>query len=342
MLRHLAGSIVPRCRPVARCPVRTGLRTGHGRATSPEQRSPGPHHREGIHAAPDALHACRARIETRGCPPSTSSGCDAHDGGGSGGDLGAALRRYLALPGTKSYLIHAGPGGSLGRVAHQPGPLPVHRQRLQDLRARPVPARRRGGPAVRGRAAGHRRQRAHARQPGVPRPRRHDPGALGAGGDDRAQRQHRDRHRDGKVGADRVRALIAQAGLRSIRIPDTTRLFLSYISARRPAWTWAGRGSQPKNPPGPLRPPLNDVITLAGSARDFVSWYEQALAGRVLRQAGDADRVQAHPGHVRADRPGGAAGHARLRQGRGAAVPRAQPKSFAGQIVVGAARSRRR
>ena len=31
------------------------------------------------------------------------------------------------------------------------------------------------------------------------------------------------------VGADRVRALIAEAGLRSIRIPDSTRLFVSYI-----------------------------------------------------------------------------------------------------------------
>lgn len=33
----------------------------------------------------------------------------------------------------------------------------------------------------------------------------------------------------GKAGADRVRALIAQAGLRSIRIPDSTRRFFSYI-----------------------------------------------------------------------------------------------------------------
>jgi hypothetical protein len=37
-----------------------------------------------------------------------------------GGGLGATLRRYLGLPGTKSYLIHAGPGGSLGRVSHRP------------------------------------------------------------------------------------------------------------------------------------------------------------------------------------------------------------------------------
>ena len=34
-----------------------------------------------------------------------------------------------------------------------------------------------------------------------------------------------------------------------------------------------------QNPPGPIRSPLNDVITLAGSAQDFVSWYEQAQRG---------------------------------------------------------------
>ena len=40
---------------------------------------------------------------------------------GISGDLGAALRRYLALPGTKSYLVHAGPGGALGQLSHHPG-----------------------------------------------------------------------------------------------------------------------------------------------------------------------------------------------------------------------------
>jgi hypothetical protein len=38
----------------------------------------------------------------------------------AGSDLGAALQRFLTLPGTKSYLIHAGQGGSLHRIAHQP------------------------------------------------------------------------------------------------------------------------------------------------------------------------------------------------------------------------------
>jgi beta-lactamase class A len=37
------------------------------------------------------------------------------------GGLDAALRRFLALPGTKSYLIHVGQGGALRRIAHQPG-----------------------------------------------------------------------------------------------------------------------------------------------------------------------------------------------------------------------------
>jgi beta-lactamase class A len=34
--------------------------------------------------------------------------------------LDAALRRFLALPGTKSYLIHVGQDGALRRIAHQP------------------------------------------------------------------------------------------------------------------------------------------------------------------------------------------------------------------------------
>jgi beta-lactamase class A len=75
-----------------------------------------------------------------------------------------------------------------------------------------------------------------------------------------------------KVSADRVRALIAQAGLSSIRIPDSTRRFLFYILGA-PAGVdlgWPGILEAATNPPGSLRSPLNHVITLAGSARDFV------------------------------------------------------------------------
>ena len=86
-----------------------------------------------------------------------------------------------------------------------------------------------------------------------------------------------------KVGADRVRALIAQAGLRFIRIPDTTSFFeILSSSALRRAWTWVGRGSckPPRTRPGEPRPPLNDVVTLAGSAHQFVLLVAgQTLAG---------------------------------------------------------------
>src|SRR3954462_687328 len=40
--------------------------------------------------------------------------------GGSSGDLRVALRRFLALPGTKSYLIQAGADGALDKLASDP------------------------------------------------------------------------------------------------------------------------------------------------------------------------------------------------------------------------------
>jgi hypothetical protein len=71
-------------------------------------------------------------------------------GQGANGGLDAALRRFLALPGTKSFLIHVGQGGALRRIAYQPGLFPLHRQRLQDFRPLSVSARCRGGPVIRG------------------------------------------------------------------------------------------------------------------------------------------------------------------------------------------------
>jgi beta-lactamase class A len=84
-----------------------------------------------------------------------------------------------------------------------------------------------------------------------------------------------------KVGADQVRALIAQADLRSGRIPDSTRIFASYPVGAPPGVDlgWPGILEVFRNSPGPLRPPLNDVRTLASTARDLVSWCEQALQG---------------------------------------------------------------
>ncbi len=38
-----------------------------------------------------------------------------------GGDVEKGLRRYAALPGTQSYLVHIGEGGCAGRISKQPG-----------------------------------------------------------------------------------------------------------------------------------------------------------------------------------------------------------------------------
>ncbi|MFL5287865.1 MAG: serine hydrolase [Rhodopila sp.] len=46
-----------------------------------------------------------------------------------------------------------------------------------------------------------------------------------------------------KVGADRVRALIVQAGLQSIRIPDSTPRFFPTFSMR--LWAWISAGPAP-------------------------------------------------------------------------------------------------
>jgi beta-lactamase class A len=217
---------------------------------------------------------------------------------GISGDLGAALRRYLALPGTKSYLVHAGPSGGLGRLSHQPSRFLftasayktfVLGQYLRDVEA----------------------------------------GLLSE---------------DEQLAIDDgVRTLVAELGLSSIRIPDSTRRFFSYLLGA-PAGVdlgWSGivnilEGS--KSPPGALRPPLNDVITLAGNARDFVSWYEQALLGAVFAKPAtlrEFKRIQAGsvqiPLAVPLDTPAYA---------KGGELPTTlgfplNAKSFAGQMIVG-------
>ena len=116
----------------------------------------------------------------------------------AGGDLGAALRRYLALPGTKSYLVHAGPGGSLGQISHRPERFLftasayktfVLGQYLRDVEAGRLSedeqvviddsVRMFSSPVFLELAGS-------------------DAGALGVGRDDRLQRQHRDRSRHRK------------------------------------------------------------------------------------------------------------------------------------------------
>ncbi len=86
-----------------------------------------------------------------------------------------------------------------------------------------------------------------------------------------------------RVGADKVRAFIAESGLAGVRIPDNTRRFFSYI-AGYPQGTDMGiaglRAMAAGKPgPGPARQALNDVDTMACPAATFVDYYQRALAG---------------------------------------------------------------
>jgi beta-lactamase class A len=134
-------------------------------------------------------------------------------------------------------------------------------------------------------------------------------------------------------------ALVAEARLSSIRIPDSTRRFLSYILGA-PAGTdlgWPGIANALTNPPGPRRSPLNDVITLAGSASDFVSWYEQALRGTFFAKREsltEFKRIQAMSAQIAKAVPPDTPAYAK---GGELPWPGLSAKSFAGQIVVGGA-----
>jgi beta-lactamase class A len=108
----------------------------------------------------------------------------------------------------------------------------------------------------------------------------------------------------GAVGADRVRGLIAQAGLKSTQIPESTRRLFSYL-AGAPEGTdvgWPGVQRLADAAPGSAgsgaagRPALNDRQTMASTAEDMVHWYRQALGGIFFKKPGtlvEFKRIQA-------------------------------------------------
>jgi beta-lactamase class A len=98
---------------------------------------------------------------------------------------------------------------------------------------------------------------------------------------------------------------------------------------------WPGIRGAYENPPGPIRRPLNDVITLAGSARDFVSWYEQALAGAFFSKPEtltEFKRIQATSVQIPLTVPPDTPAYAK---GGELPWPGLNTKSLAGQMVAG-------
>ena len=86
------------------------------------------------------------------------------------------------------------------------------------------------------------------------------------------------------AGADNIRALIASAGLRQTRVPDSTRSFAGYLFGANDYKTISWDELQEVAGAGQIvHPFLNDVETLASTAEDFVAYYSQALQGHFFQ-----------------------------------------------------------
>jgi beta-lactamase class A len=85
-----------------------------------------------------------------------------------------------------------------------------------------------------------------------------------------------------EVGADRVRALIAEAGLTRTKIPHSTRRMFSWIAGADAGVDlgWDGVERVAAGPmPAQARQPVNDTETMMSTADDLVRWYQAALSG---------------------------------------------------------------
>ncbi|MBY4897207.1 serine hydrolase [Cupriavidus sp. AU9028] len=87
---------------------------------------------------------------------------------------------------------------------------------------------------------------------------------------------------------DRVRALIAQAGLGQTQIPDSTRMLFSYL-AGAPLGVdigWDGIQNLDSLPYTRRTDVINPNVSMLSSANDLVSWYRQVLSGKFFSNAG--------------------------------------------------------
>jgi beta-lactamase class A len=85
-----------------------------------------------------------------------------------------------------------------------------------------------------------------------------------------------------RLGPDKVRAFIREAGLHQARIPDSTRRFFSYIDGYPPGQDMGWKGieeMQAGKTQGTPRDPINGEETMVCPASEFVSYYKRALAG---------------------------------------------------------------
>ncbi len=85
------------------------------------------------------------------------------------------------------------------------------------------------------------------------------------------------------VGPDKVREFVDSAGLKSVMIPDSTRVFFGYLLGAKnyKTFSWEDIGAAANQ--SMVNPPMNQVQSLAASADDFVSYYSRALQGQFFQ-----------------------------------------------------------
>ena len=92
------------------------------------------------------------------------------------------------------------------------------------------------------------------------------------------------------VGPNDVRSLIREAGLSSVKIPDSIKRFFAYSSGYPanfdPPLTLFTEGKEvPGVAQGPPRDTLNDVETTCGSLDDYLSFYQRVAVGSFFTKA---------------------------------------------------------
>ena len=268
----------------------------------------------------------------------TGALADESDVGDAQGKLKAALQRFMALPGTKSYVVHVGRDGSEGRIVQQPDltmfiasgyktfllgqyliDVEAERRSEEDQLAIDDTVRDFGSPVFENLV-----------------------GTTTARSVMEAMMTHSDNTATNAatlvVGAPRVRQLIAQLGLRSTRIPDSSRIFEGYVFGAPVGVDlgWPGILQFLEHAKGPFRPLLNDRQTLASSAQDLVCWYELALSGKLFAKrqtVTEFKRIQAMSDQIGRATPADTLVYAK--GGEAPEVNGFSAKCFAGQMIAG-------
>lgn len=85
------------------------------------------------------------------------------------------------------------------------------------------------------------------------------------------------------LGPDKVRELIASAGLKNTVIPNSTRSLFGYLLGAKDYlnFSWEQLGAAANSPM--VNSPLNKVQTMASTADDFVAYYSRALQGEFFK-----------------------------------------------------------